>query len=121
MFDQDENRISDSTTKIWPKKDYRTCQYCSQEMHKFSLKRHEESCQKLKNIPKNNENLAKNEENVDKNNTSSVNNSAAYAARIEFTPSKRICQTCNADYTKKGSRLKDYLQHIGKKKNAFKK
>ena len=92
-------------------------------MHKFSLKRHEESCQKLKNIPKNNENLAKNEENVDKNNstTSGVTNTAAYAARIEFTPSKRICQTCNADYTKKGARLKDYLQHIGKKKNAFKK
>ena len=36
------------------------------------------------------------------------------APQIEMTPSKRICETCNADYTKKGSKVKDYLQHIGK-------
>ena len=58
------------------------------------------------------------------NNDSGTNatNSEEYviAPQIEMTPSKRICETCNADYTKKGSKVKDYLQHIGKK-HAFEK
>ena len=103
---EDGHKISDSTN-IWPKKDYRNCQYCSKELHKFSLKRHEESCQKKHIPPENNENLAKNVDNSE-------------APQIEMTPSKRICETCNADYTKKGAKVKDYLQHIGKK-HAFKK
>ena len=36
------------------------------------------------------------------------------AARIEMTPSKRICQICNADYTSKKSRPSVYLKHIEK-------
>ena len=109
----DGNKISDSTN-IWPKKDYRNCQYCSKELHKFSLKRHEESCQK-KHIPaENNENLAK------EKNDSGTNVTNSESPQIEMTPSKRICEICNADYSKKGSKVKDYLQHIGKK-HAFEK
>ena len=39
------------------------------------------------------------------------------AARIEMTPSKRICQICNADYTSKNSRPSVYVKHIKRCKN----
>ena len=115
----DGNKISESTN-IWPKKDYRNCQYCSKELHKFSLKRHEESCQKKHISPENDENLAKNVENNDSGTNATNSEEYVIAPQIEMTPSKRICETCNADYTKKGAKVKDYLQHIGKK-HAFEK
>ena len=63
---------------------------------------------------------AKNVENNDSGTNATNSEEYVIAPQIEMTPSKRICETCNADYTKKGSKVKDYLQHIGKK-HAFEK